>query len=97
MTASVVFGHWNSGLWRPWYAALWAGAAVLDDHPDAAERVARSRHAARDNPIATAIVERAAAIAARDYDKLVGFATTFAQLRCPYQQTRAGRLAADLR
>jgi hypothetical protein len=93
----VVFGHWNSGLWRPWYAALWAEAAGLDDHPDAAERIGRSRHAARDNPIATAIVERAAARAARDYDRLVRFAITFAQLGCPYQQARTGRLAADLR
>jgi len=92
----VVFGHWNSGLWRPWYAALWAEAAVRDDHADAADRIRRSRHAARDNPIATAIVERAAAIAARDHDKLVRFAVIFAQLGCPYQQARTGKLAADL-
>ena len=70
---------------------------MLGDHPDAAERIRRSRHAARDNPIATAIIERAAAIAARDYDRLAGFAITFAQLGCPYQQARTGRLAADLR
>jgi hypothetical protein len=93
----AVFGDWNSGLWRPWYAALWAEAAVLAGHPDAAERIWRSRHAARDNPIATAIVERAAAIAARDYDRLARFAITFGQLGCPYQQTRTSRLAADLR
>ena len=42
----------GSGPWRPWYAALWAEAAVLDHHPDAAARIDRSRHAARDNPIA---------------------------------------------
>jgi hypothetical protein len=93
----AVFGHWDRELWRPWYAALWAEAAVLGDHPDVAERIRRSRHAARDNPIATAIIERAAAIAARDYDTLAGFAATFAQLGCPYQQARTGRLAADLR
>jgi len=95
--APVVFGHWNSGLWRPWYAALWAEAAVLGDHPDAAERIGRSRHAARDNPIATTIVERAAAIAARDHDRLAWLATIFGRLDCPYQQARTGRLAADLR
>jgi predicted ATPase/DNA-binding CsgD family transcriptional regulator len=93
----VLFGSWNSGLWRPWYAALWAEAAVLDQHPDAAARIDRSRDAARDNPIATAIVERAAAIAAGDHDTLVRFAITFAQLGCPYQQARTGRMAAGLR
>jgi predicted ATPase/DNA-binding CsgD family transcriptional regulator len=80
--------------WRPWYAALWAEAAVLDQHPDAADRVARSRHAARDNPIATAMVERAAAIAGGDRGRLARLALTFAQLGCPYQQARTVRLAA---
>src|SRR5262249_5066853 len=93
----AVFGDWNSGLWRPWYAALWAEAAVLAGHPDAAKRIGRSRHAARDNPIATAIVERAAALAARDHDRLAPFAIIFGQLGCPYQQGRTRRLAADLR
>ena len=63
-------------------------------HPDAAARIERSRHATRDNPIATAIVERAAAIATGDRDTLVRLAITFAQLGCPYQQARTGRLAA---
>ena len=73
----------GSGQWRPWYAALWAEAAVLGHHPDAAARIDRSRHAARDNPIATAIVERAAAIATGDHDTLVRLAITFAQLGMP--------------
>jgi predicted ATPase/DNA-binding CsgD family transcriptional regulator len=81
--------------WRPWYAALWAEAAVLDHRDDAATRVERGRHAARDNPIATAIVERAAAIATGDRDTLVRLAVTFAQLGCPYQQARTGRLYAQ--
>jgi hypothetical protein len=83
--------------YRPWYAALWAEAAVLGRHPGAAARVERSRHAARDNPIATAIVARAAAIAARDHPRLIRFADTFAQLDCPYQQARTVELAAGLR
>jgi hypothetical protein len=87
---------WDTEKWRPWYAALWAEAAVLDHHPDAAARVERSRHAARDNPIAVAIVERAAAIATGDRDTLVHLAITFAQLGCPYQQARTGQLAAGL-
>jgi predicted ATPase/DNA-binding CsgD family transcriptional regulator len=80
--------------WRPWYAALWAEAAVLDHQPDAADRIVRSRRAARDNPIATAMVERAEAIAAGDRDRLTRLAITFAQLGCPYQQARTGRIAA---
>jgi hypothetical protein len=80
--------------WRPWYAALWAEAAVLDHHPDASARIVRSRHAARDNPIAAAMVERADAIATGDRDTLVRLAITFAQLGCPYQQARTGRIAA---
>jgi hypothetical protein len=80
--------------WRPWYAALWTEAAVLDHHPDAADRLARSRRTARDNPIAAAIVDRAEAIATGDRDTLVRLAITFAQLGCPYQQARTGRIAA---
>jgi hypothetical protein len=88
---------WSGGPWRPWYAALWAEAAVLDHHPDAATRVERSRQAARDNPIATAMVDRATAIATGDRDTLVRLAITFAQLGCPYQQARTGRIAAGPR
>jgi predicted ATPase/DNA-binding CsgD family transcriptional regulator len=81
---------------RPWYAALWAEAAVLDHRDDAAARVERSRHTVRDNPIATAMVERAAAIATGDRDTLVRLAATFTRLGCPYQQARTARLAAGL-
>ena len=93
----AVFGIWDSAEWRAWYAALWAEAAVLAGHAAAEERIRRSGHAARDNPIATAIVERAAAIAAHDHARLVRFAATFAQLGCPYQQARTVELAAGLR
>jgi hypothetical protein len=88
------WGFWSTGLWRPWYAALWAEAAVLSGHPEAASRLARSRHAARDNPIATAIVERAAARAAGDDDALDRLAVTFAELGCPYQERRTGTVSA---
>jgi hypothetical protein len=76
------------------YAALWAEAAVLGHRDDAAARIERSRHAARGNPIATATVERASAIAAGDRDTLDRLVVTFARLGCPYQQTRTARLAA---
>jgi predicted ATPase/DNA-binding CsgD family transcriptional regulator len=91
-----LFRAFASMQWRTWYAALWAEAAVLDHHPDAADRIARSRHAARDNPIAAAMVERAEAIAAGDRNRLTRLAITFAQLGCPYQQARTGRIAAGL-
>jgi hypothetical protein len=84
----------GSGPWRPWYAALRAGAAVLDHHPEAADRIDRSRRVARDNPITTAMIQRAAAIATDDRDTLVRLAITFAKLGCPYQQARTGRIAA---
>ena len=84
--------YWAVGPWRPWYAALWAEAAVLDDHPEAATRVVRARHVARDNPIAAAIVERADAVARGDRSALAPLAASFAELGCPYQQARTGRL-----
>ena len=31
------FRGWAAGMWRPWYAALWAEAAVLTGQPDADE------------------------------------------------------------
>ena len=56
---------WASGMWRPWYAALWAEAAVVTGQPDAAARIRRARLATRDNPVAAAIVDRAEALAGR--------------------------------
>jgi hypothetical protein len=85
----------GAGPWRAWYAALWAEAAVLADHPDAVARVERSRPVVRDNPIASAIVERAAAVATGDRQSLVHLTITFARLGCPYQQARTGQLAAE--
>ena len=92
----TVFGYWDSAMWRPWYAALWAEAAVLDGHPDARMRLQRGRHAARDNPVATAIVGRADAMAERDAVATARYAATFASLGCPYQERRSRSLAATL-
>jgi hypothetical protein len=89
-----IWGFWNTALWRPWYAALWAEAAVMADHPDAARRIEPSRRAAGPNPIATAIVERSAALASGDRDTLERCAVMFAELGCPYQQARTDALAA---
>jgi hypothetical protein len=88
---------WSIGPWLPWYAALWAEAAVLAHHPDAAVRVTRSRRRTRDNPIAAAIVERAHAVATGDRPALARLAVTFARLGCPYQQARTGEIHSALR
>jgi hypothetical protein len=78
--------------WRPWYAAAWAEAAVLAHHDDAPTRIDQARHAARDNPIASAVVERAAATAAGDRSAVANLAATFARLGCPYQEARTHTL-----
>jgi predicted ATPase/DNA-binding CsgD family transcriptional regulator len=85
---------WHAGQikFRPWYAAVWAEAAVLAHHDDALSRIDRARHAARDNPIASAMVERAAAIAAGDRSAVENLAATFARLGCPYQEARTRTL-----
>jgi hypothetical protein len=87
---------WHAGqiIYRPWYAAVWAEAAVLDRRPDAQARIQRARHAARANPIAFAVVERAEAFAGADRTAVENFAETFEALHCPYQQARTGVLAA---
>jgi hypothetical protein len=87
---------WHAGqfLYRPWYAAVWAEAAVLDGRPDADDRLQRARQTAAANPIASAMVERAAALAAGDRTAVENLAGTFAALGCPYQQVRTGALAA---
>jgi hypothetical protein len=79
--------------YRPWYAALWAEAAVLGRRDDALSRIDRARHAARDNQIASAMVERAAAVAAGDRSSVESLAARFARLRCPYQEARTHTLA----
>jgi predicted ATPase/DNA-binding CsgD family transcriptional regulator len=81
------FRTWASGMWRPWYAALWAEAAVVARHPDAAARIRRARLATRDNPIAAAIVDRAEALAG-GRDGLAPAAAALAAAGCRYQWAR---------
>ncbi|MFF1615756.1 ATP-binding protein, partial [Amycolatopsis sp. NPDC058278] len=80
--------EWYSGLWRPWYAALWAEAAVLSGHEDVAARIQRARRAADGNPIASAIVDRAAALRAGDRDGLSAAAAALDHAGCRYQWAR---------
>jgi predicted ATPase/DNA-binding CsgD family transcriptional regulator len=79
---------WFSGEWRPWYAALWAEAAVLAGRPDAAERIERARMSVASNPVATAMVERAAAFADGDADRLAAAAAALEPTGCRYQWAR---------
>ena len=87
-TAPEDLRAWHSGMWRPWYAALWAEAAVLTKHDEATPRIQRARRATVDNPIATAIVARAAALADGDRDGLLAAAAALDAGRCRYQWAR---------
>jgi hypothetical protein len=84
---------WFSGQWRPWYAALWAEAAVLAGHPHAAERVEQARLSAVANPVAKAMVDRTAALAAGDTDGVVAAAAALEPTGCRYQWARTLVLA----
>ena len=88
--APETFTQWHSGLWRPWYAALWAQAAVLAGHPERADRLERARVASADNPIAAAIVERAAAWSrpVGDRDALTAAAAALLDAGCRYEWAR---------
>jgi predicted ATPase/DNA-binding CsgD family transcriptional regulator len=79
---------WFSGEWRPWYAALWAEAAVLARLPDAAERIERARLSVAANPVAAAMVDRAAALADADADRLAAAAAALEPTGCAYQWAR---------
>jgi hypothetical protein len=82
------FQTWFDGLWRPWYAAAWAEAAVLTSHPGAADRVRRARLATAGNPIAAAVVDRAAALADANRPKVLAAATALLAAGCRYQWAR---------
>jgi hypothetical protein len=84
------FQDWHNGMWRPWYAALWAEAAVMSGHEDAAPRIQRARLATAGNPIATAIVDRTAAWDPWDGDRdgLTAAAAALEDAGCRYQWAR---------
>jgi len=79
---------WFSGEWRPWYAALWAEAAVLAGRADAAERIELAWLSVAANPVALAMVERAAAFADGAADRLVAAAAALEPTGCHYQWAR---------
>jgi predicted ATPase/DNA-binding CsgD family transcriptional regulator len=87
------FRAWYNALWRPWYAAVWVESAVLADHPEATDRVRQARSSTADNPIATAIVDRAAALARGDRDGVLAAAAALQAEGCRYQWARSLVLA----
>lgn len=87
------FRYGSAQYWPTWYAGVWAESAVLAQRDDAPARIARARPIARDNPVAAAMVERAAALAASDLAAVEQFAARFETLGCPYQEQRTRALA----
>jgi predicted ATPase/DNA-binding SARP family transcriptional activator/DNA-binding CsgD family transcriptional regulator len=82
-----------SGRWRPWYAAVWAEAAVLAGDPAAADRISRARRLSAGNPIALAMVDRSAAFARGDRDGMLAAARRLSAAGCRYQWARTLILA----
>jgi len=85
------FVNHYDGMWRAWYASVWAEAAVLADLPDTAERLARAVPMTSGNPIAGAVVRRAAGLAAGDdagRADVVGAASALRVLGAKYQWAR---------
>ncbi|MFJ1706711.1 ATP-binding protein [Kitasatospora sp. NPDC088346] len=85
--------QWTTWIWLHWYVALRTEAAVLVRAPDAAGRLAAARTAVAGNPVATALVERAAALLDGDRELLIATAGVFDAAGCPYQSARTLILA----
>ncbi len=72
---------------------MWAEAGVLAALPDRRSRLDRARFVVRGNPIAAAIVERAAAIDADDTEALITTAAALHAAGARYQHARTLVLA----
>ena len=84
----------TSLMWRPWYAAAQAEAAALSGSPDLGPLLTKATVAARANPVAAALVRRAAALARGDHDEVAALAATFDDLGAHYQRDRSRELSA---
>ncbi|NUP26924.1 MAG: hypothetical protein HOQ44_09555 [Nocardia sp.] len=80
-------------VWRHWYVALRAEAAVLMGDPDARERLATARAVTDGDPVAAAIVERAAALLDGSPGSLPAVAAAFESAGCLNQRARTLVLA----
>jgi predicted ATPase/DNA-binding CsgD family transcriptional regulator len=85
--------RWTTGMWRHWYAALKAEAAVLAGHTGAAGHLDRARAVVAGNPVAAAIVDRATALQADDRTGMLSAATALDRAGCRYQWARTLALA----
>ncbi|MFF5707263.1 hypothetical protein ACFY7H_32965 [Streptomyces sp. NPDC012794] len=85
--------RWTTWIWLHWYVALRAEASVLAAAPDAAARVVEARTAVAGNPVATALVERAAALLDGDGERLIAAAGAFDAAGCRCQSARTLILA----
>jgi predicted ATPase len=81
-------GKWVTWMWRHWYAAPRAEAAVLAGDPDASGRLAAARTVVADNPVASAIVDRASALLGGDRERLLAAAAAFDAAGSRYQWAR---------
>jgi predicted ATPase/DNA-binding CsgD family transcriptional regulator len=86
---------WLTGILLHWHVALRAEAAVLAGHPDATHHLAAARPIVAGNPIASAILDRAAALLDDDHECLLATATAFETAGCPYQRARTLILAGS--
>jgi predicted ATPase len=79
-----------AGMWRAWYTSTWVEAAVLAELPDAAERLERAVPMVVGNPIAEAVVRRAAGLAAGDDGRadIAGAAAALRPLGARYHWAR---------
>ncbi|WP_216853694.1 LuxR C-terminal-related transcriptional regulator [Phytoactinopolyspora halotolerans] len=84
---------WRLGILLHWHVALRAEAAVLAGHPDAGDHLAAARPIVGENPVANAILDRAAALLNDDRERLLATAIAFEAAGCPYQQARTLILA----
>ncbi|TQM15912.1 ATP-binding protein [Pseudonocardia kunmingensis] len=85
--------RWYQGIWRPWYAALWAEAAVLAGRSDARARIDAVRAATAENVVAAAVVDRADALAAGAPARVLAAADDLDRAGCRYQWARSLVLA----
>ncbi len=89
----VVWARFGAALWRPWYAAAWAEAAVLAGHRHHQDRLDRASAAVAQNPVAARLVDRAKALARSDDEGLRRSGSALARLGCHYQARRTRHLA----
>ena len=92
-TQTGELNKWLTWIWLHWHIALRAEAAVLAGHSDANRHLTAARPVVAGNPIATAILDRAAALLDEDHERLLTTAAVFETAGCPYQRARTLILA----